>query len=159
MGTFPQQKMLTFKKSGKKEVSHEGMWIPLWLHLVSWVLCVRRGRCVPLVNELLRDPGFQQTLSSHFPSCMVLSGGVLRNYIANVSERCLVHPRKMLPEILVCSLGTACASVFLTRKTGNFAVHLSHPPTCSLEDGRVKSLRLRGLEWGKVPINGVLLCR
>lgn len=89
-GNFFPGKMLTFKK----EVSHEGVWIPLRLHRVSWVLCVRRGRCVLLVNELLRDPGFQQTLSSHFPSCVALSGGVLRNYIANVSdvsELWLVH--------------------------------------------------------------------
>lgn len=153
MGTFPQQKMLTFKKSGKKEVSHEGMWIPLWLHLVSWVLCVRRGRCVSLVNELLRDP-------SHFPSCMALSGGVLRNYIANVSERCLVHPRKMLPEILVCSLGTACASVFLTRKAG--VILLSTCPTLRLAALRTEGLKasgLEGLSGGRCPINGVLLCR
>lgn len=27
---------------------------------------------------------------------------------------------------------------------------MSHPLTCRLEDGRVKSLRLRGPEWGKV---------
>lgn len=152
--------MLTFKKSGKKEVSHEGMWIPLWLHLVSWVLCVRRGRCVLLVNELLRDPGFQQTLSSHFPSFMALSGGVLRNYIANVSERCLVHPHKMLPEILVCSLGTACASVFLTRKAG--VILLSTCPTLRLAALRTEGLKasgLEGLSGGRCPINGVLLWR
>lgn len=72
---FPS-KILTVKKSRKKEVSHEGTWIPLWLHLVSWVLCVRKGRRVLLVNELHRDPGFQQTLPSHLPSCTALSGGV-----------------------------------------------------------------------------------
>lgn len=49
------------------------------------------------------NPGFL------LPCCMALSGVVLGNCLANVSEQCLVRPHKTLPEILVWYLETVFA--------------------------------------------------
>lgn len=67
-----------------------------------------------------------------------------------MSEQRLVRPRKNVACDFSLLYGNSSCLSFPDQKSRNNSVHLSHPPTYTLEDGRVNSLRLRGPEWGKV---------
>lgn len=89
-------KMKTFKRTRKKNIPWGDLrgWstgIPFRLWLLS--LVYEEGEACVACEWIAQGSGVQQTLAPHFPSSMVLSGGVLWG-VANVSEQCLYTLRK-----------------------------------------------------------------
>lgn len=83
------------------------------------------GVGVLLVNELHRDPGFQQTLPPHLPSRMASSGGVLGNLHCECVRAVPGTPSENVARDLSSLSGNSLCLSFRDQKTmGNSAVHL-----------------------------------